>query len=659
MRKNCFIFTRVPEGFSRNYPEPAGRSSHAMKKDLYLILFLVTLSLPALAQFRYSPDKPQIGQTVSFTYTPQGTLATDSTIEGRFVRYGAPTMMHLTRPTTVTLVRQGGNFVGELYIPQKDVAGAMVLFRNSKQPKRTDLNKSLLYTIPVADATGKLVTHASGGQASVFTRTNFLYEVGSRPDPNRVVALYEQELKDNPDGRPLYWSDYLAALIRQRKPGYGPKVKAGIESYIASRPTPTAAELTAAAQLYESMGDFAKANVQRERMKKLDPAGSLVQRDRAAAVRSQPDWTRKKALYQAFITEFPGSSHLPLLAVGMTDGYFKNNDIRELVTFVDPQPAAHIDVLMLNTMAFQLADEKRSLPEAEKLVSKAMTVLKTQLKPRDVPGNWDEEKQVRQRQLMNTLARTMEQQDKYAEAYAAYQSFINPDDVDNSDPRVNERYYLCALRTNHATDAQPMAEAAVQVGKATPRLKTALRDWYAKQPGQSDVKADTYLTDLEADLRAEQSDELRRILINEPAPAFSLTDLQGRTISSSALKGKVVVLDFWATWCGPCIASFPAMQQAQSRFQNDPNVRFLFVNTREGGPLQRVHNFMAKNTYPFVVPLDTQQRMSKAYKVQGIPTKVVIDTKGRVRYRAIGYNGNPETTVNELTLVVEMLKEGK
>ncbi|HLL95973.1 MAG TPA: redoxin family protein [Spirosoma sp.] len=637
-----------------------------MTIKLYTLLFLCLpglaqpgLAQPGPAQFRYSPDKPQVGQTVSFTYTPQGTLATDSTIEGRYMRYGAPATMHLSRPVTVKLVRQGGYFVGEVFIPKKDVAGTMLLFRNSRQPTRTDLNKGLLYTIPVYDASGKLLPHATGGQASVFTRSNFLYEAGSRPDPNRVVALYEQELNEYPDGQPLYWADYFAALVRQKKPGYGPKVKAGIESYLASRPTPTAAELTAAAQLYESMGDFARANIQRERMKKLDPAGSLAQKDRAAAVRSQPDWTRRKALYQAFVTEFPNSSHLPLLAIGMADGYFKNNDIGGLVTFVEAQPASHIDVLMLNTMAFQLADEKRSLPEAEKLVNKAMTVLKTQAKPGDVTGNWANEKLIRQRQLMNTLARTLEQQNKYADAYTVYQSFINPDDVENSDPRVNERYYLCALRTNHAADAQPLAEAAVQVGKATPRLKAALRDWYAKQPGQTDAKASAYLTSLEADLRAEQRDELRQILINEPAPAFSLTDLKGRTISSSVLKGKVVVLDFWATWCGPCIASFPAMQQAQSHFQNDPDVRFLFVNTREGGPLERVHSFMAKNTYPFVVPLDTQQRMSNAYKVKGIPTKVVIDTKGRVRYRAIGYNGSPEATVNELTLVVEMLKEEK
>ena len=100
------------------------------------------------------------------------------------------------------------------------------------------------------------------------------------------------------------------------------------------------------------------------------------------------------------------------------------------------------------------------------------------------------------------------------------------------------------------------------------------------------------------------------------------------------------------------------MQQAQTRFQNDPNVRFLFVNTREGGPIQRVHDFMNRHDYPFVVPIDAGQRVAGAYGVQGIPTKVVIDGKGRIRYRSVGYNGNPQSTVDELTMVVEMLKEG-
>ncbi len=624
-----------------------------------LLLSSLLLSLTASAQFQFAPALPQPGQVVSLTYTTAGTpLATDSTLEARFVRYGSPGQMRLSQPTTLTLVRQGNVYAGELKLPTKDIAGLMMLFRNRQQPRRIDANKGQLYVIPLADETGQLLHHATGGQASVFTRTSLLAEAGVRPNPDYVVTLYEQELAQNPDLKPQYWADYYAALIKQQKPGYAPKVKADIEAYLAAQKPPTTADLTNAARLYESMGDFKNATVQRERMKTVDPVGSVAQKDRNMAVRNEPNWTKKKAGYDAFMRDFPASPYAPGLTVLMTDGYFKASDIPGLMTFVETQPATHTDPMMLNTIAFQLADEKRSLPEAERLVRRAMTLQQATKRPYNFRGDWDAEQRSRQNQMQNTLARTLEQQDKFADAFAAYQTFMKPDDADNSDPNVNERYFLCALRANRAADARPVVEAAIEADRATPRLKTALRTWYAKQPGQTPATATAYLANLEADLKAELRDELRQKLIDRPAPAFALTDLLGRTISSSAFRGKVIVLDFWATWCGPCVASFPAMQQAQERFQSDPNVKFLFVNTREGGPLQRVRTFMDKHPYPFVVPLDSQQKVANAYGVQGIPTKIVIGPNGRVRYRAVGYSNNPDATVEELTLVVEMLKEG-
>lgn len=628
-------------------------------KTLAFLFPLVLTACLAQAQFRYSPVAPQVGQVVSFTYSPQGTpLGTDSLVEARFVRYGAPAVMSLSQPSGMKLARQGRDYVGQLTIPRNNVSGMLLLFRNPQQPGRVDLNRGMLYAIPVCDGNGCPLPHALGGQASVFTRSHFLYESDARPDLNRVVQLYELELAEHPDLRPLYWSDYLAALVKQRKPGFGPKVDAGIRSYLASRPTPTLAELTLAAQLYESMGDFPKANAIRERQKTADPAGSLAQKDRAMAVRTQADWAKKKAMYQAFAKEFSTSSYLPALSVMMTDGYYKNNDIRGMLSLVNALPPTQTDVLMLNTIAFQMADEKRDVSTAELLIKRALADLDVQPRPGTIAASqWASEKQNRHRQLQNTYARALEQQGRYADAWPIYQRIVSPDDVEDSDERLNERYFLCALQTNHAADAKARTEEAIQLGLATNRLKATYRDWYAKQPGQTLASTDVHVHELESDLREDLREELRSVMINEPAPAFSMTDLQGRTISSTACRGKVVVLDFWATWCGPCIASFPAMQQAQARFQSDPNVRFLFVNTREGGPLQRVHSFMERNTYPFVVPIDAQQRVANAYKVQGIPTKVVIDGKGRVRYRSIGYNGNPETTVKELAMVVEMLKE--
>src|SRR4051812_6146229 len=107
-----------------------------MRSTLSFFCFLLVATyLPADAQFCFSPEKPQVGQPVSFTYSPQTTpLAKDSTLEGRYVRYGAPNMMQLSRPATVTLVRQGNDYVGQLPASAKEVTGTMLLFRNSKLP---------------------------------------------------------------------------------------------------------------------------------------------------------------------------------------------------------------------------------------------------------------------------------------------------------------------------------------------------------------------------------------------------------------------------------------------------------------------------------------------------------------------------------------------
>lgn len=117
----------------------------------------------------------------------------------------------------------------------------------------------------------------------------------------------------------------------------------------------------------------------------------------------------------------------------------------------------------------------------------------------------------------------------------------------------------------------------------------------------------------------------------EPAPDIALSDLQGRQVRLADYQGQVVVLNFWATWCGPCVREMPMFQEYQDRY---PNFVMLGVNEEESPEM--VRQFFDQMGLSYTILLDQKAEMGRALRVTYLPTTFIIDEKGEIRFRHYG-----------------------
>jgi thiol-disulfide isomerase/thioredoxin len=132
---------------------------------------------------------------------------------------------------------------------------------------------------------------------------------------------------------------------------------------------------------------------------------------------------------------------------------------------------------------------------------------------------------------------------------------------------------------------------------------------------------------------------------DQPAPVFSLKDLNGQEVSLAQFKGKVVMLDFWATWCGPCRATMPEIEKLQQEHPND----FTLLAVNLGEPADRVLPYVRSQNIQSRVLLDVDENVGRDYGITSIPMQAVIDKEGILRHTQLGmYPGWREELWSEI-----------
>jgi cytochrome c biogenesis protein CcmG/thiol:disulfide interchange protein DsbE len=140
--------------------------------------------------------------------------------------------------------------------------------------------------------------------------------------------------------------------------------------------------------------------------------------------------------------------------------------------------------------------------------------------------------------------------------------------------------------------------------------------------------------------------EIRSPLVGKPAPVFALREVgTQRTVDITQYRGKPLVVNFWATWCGPCKAAMPSLQSLHEKYQGKA-VEIIGVNVWEKGEKLGPDYMKDKGfTYSCLLKGDD---LAKAYGIRGIPTLVLIDTDGTILHTGVGFGPNEEEHLAEM-----------
>ncbi|MBL1410426.1 TlpA disulfide reductase family protein [Sphingobacterium faecale] len=226
-------------------------------------------------------------------------------------------------------------------------------------------------------------------------------------------------------------------------------------------------------------------------------------------------------------------------------------------------------------------------------------------------------------------------------------------------------FYALLLHDNgQHREAARIFEMLTKEGRTNPEEKKAFKDsWLTFNASEKDF--DAYVAQLTTTMKSNISEEITKNMKVYQAEPFELRDMDGKTVSLASLKGKIIFLDFWATWCGPCVGSFPAMKRASELYKNHKDVVFLFVNTFEKSldyetRKKEVHAFLEKGKYDLHILLDENTgksyHMSDAYQVKGIPAKYIIDKNGMVQYAFTGFSqGTDDAAVEAIKQMIDSL----
>lgn len=471
-----------------------------------------------------------------------------------------------------------------------------------------------------------------------------------KKDLKRELLFMKQEIKWNPGSEVVFRNEFYNQLVNSPEP----EDKQLLIRKLSLLKSDKEAALMMTQMYLSYLGEKPKADSLDQLIRNKFPSGRYVFEKEIEKIKNENDVAQKVLLANGFLTRFPENVQekpqdfqLISLYEHLAGVMLKAGNDPEVFKYLSLIRERNRSATFYNKTALQYLKEKefdQALKWGEKAIQESDTTGRQ--------AYWDAYVTMGSILYDKNLAQDKNEY-QHALAYAgkAYAHLKSKE--------ATLLYVKLLIAEERKPEARSIMESDIRKGIASVGIKALLKQMYQGETGNA-LSYDDYLASLEQPEDAGMTKQLNAKVLLEQVKPILLKDVSGKEIDLAALKGKIVVLDFWATWCKPCIQSFPAMQKVMEKH---PDVVFLYIATFEkGDAVSLVRQFKKENPYAFDFLIDEQLKDNsfKAYtnyKVSGIPYKVVLDQEGQVRFRSAGFSGNDDELIHELSGVIRILKE--